>query len=461
MKMNELKNLYGKPSENFHNSVLNSLYMLDDKKRGKNKYRGRVIKIAAVCAAAIVIGSFTAAAANTHFFGLFSEKVGNYGLKLGVESTPDEAAEAPRYIRVKPNWLPKGVIETPHTEGIKYSLDGEALEKNITFFAEKSRGFNITWDYIVSSRETAIAGKKAVIATCRFDENSSEESYMALVYYDGLGIVTGCWGSHGITEKEIIKVMENLSVEKGDKKNHFGGYDGNASEEAVNSYKFFDGSYEYVTEKNEKAFGYSEYDYDAEGNKLADGAHWDITVNKAEKIENVSDLEYNYFEQNGFEGNVYDDYFTADGSLKTPYDRREVTKGDGISSLNKTGYSKTERSFYVFDVTIKNNKPESIQFPSEFDSFKLQPVLLNKNVSGFSDYEGFGTAEMIYFDHTSYNNVVKIQCGESKTVKVGFVIDNEVADNAYLRFETETAEQYAEGETLHNSVVAHVVKLIG
>ena len=69
MKTEEFKNAYPNPPEEFHNAVLSSLYKLDNKSPVRYRNR-RTVRFAVVCAVVIALGSFTAVASATGFFGL-------------------------------------------------------------------------------------------------------------------------------------------------------------------------------------------------------------------------------------------------------------------------------------------------------------------------------------------------------------------------------------------------------
>ena len=113
MRTEDLQNAYPNPPEDFHNAVLSSLYKLDA--QSPVRYKRRVMRVAVVCAIVAALGSFTAVAAATNFFGLFSEPVGKFGLHVGVtEEATESASDSLKAVKMKFGYMTEGFEELPH-----------------------------------------------------------------------------------------------------------------------------------------------------------------------------------------------------------------------------------------------------------------------------------------------------------------------------------------------------------
>ena len=90
MKKEQLKQVYGVPSESFHNRVVQTLDSLEATPVARSNSSKRR-KIIAICAVAAVLGTFTVTAAATNLFGLLATRTGTYGLNIKVVN--DESSE--------------------------------------------------------------------------------------------------------------------------------------------------------------------------------------------------------------------------------------------------------------------------------------------------------------------------------------------------------------------------------
>lgn len=433
MKEKDLQNIYGKPTQDFHNSVLYALCKIDDKSNVHYRKRSRAMKIALVCAIVAVLGTTTAVAASTKFFGLFSEQVGDYGLDINVIK-PTEEVDSPEYVKLILGYLPEGVIETPNTYGTKFSVNGEASEKCFSFSIIRVNGdYDFTINYITNSYETEINGRRVLISEREFEENSDDTQYVFQIYFEDRQMVVSGMAMSGVTKDEVMKVIENISLVEGTKDDCFHDVSDAVDNEETTQMQgeFPDVINEFTLSELNSTFDFSHFT--VKGEVTPD---YSITVTSIEERNNSDGLIYDYFLYNGYEFPDYEEYFNSDGSLISTYEREDTTYGDGINSLDKTVNTTVGRHFYVvtIDVTANGTPDEDI---TPFSIDHARPNLLKKDSSGKLDYyDGFGNAEIVYADCVDHNNIAEIANGETRKFTYGIVVDDDVIDKAYVCFTT-------------------------
>ena len=184
MRTEDLKNAYPNPPEDFHNAVLSSLYKLDAQSPVRYKKR-RVMRVAVVCAIVAALGSFTAVAAATNFFGLFSEPVGKFGLHVGVtEEATASASDSLKAVKMKFGYMTEGFEELPHmpTDVSKFRNAGDENSPHYVFSLEPAKDFDNIVKYVIDKEEKVVNGHKLIFTTRQLTEEG-ESDYSAVMYF--------------------------------------------------------------------------------------------------------------------------------------------------------------------------------------------------------------------------------------------------------------------------------------
>ncbi|MEE1047202.1 MAG: hypothetical protein U0M60_07235, partial [Clostridia bacterium] len=159
---------------------------------------------------------------------------------------------------------------------------------------------------------------------------------------------------------------------------------------------------------------------------------------------------------------IYSDYFDGNGKLITPYIRHNSTDADGVNSQRKTWDTQDNRHFFAVTVEITQNT----DFPNaDFDVMgDFTPVILIKDKDGSYRHNGeedaygvmqevlYGNAATVCSTPGDESNILHMSKGETRTLTYGVVIDDDVMDNAYLRFNSQdeqTIDDDAENITLN------------
>ena len=146
----------------------------------------------------------------------------------------------------------------------------------------------------------------------------------------------------------------------------------------------------------------------------------------------------------------------------TPYTRHNSTDADGVNSQRKTWDTQDDRHFFTVTVEITQNT----DFPNaDFDVMgDFTPVILIKDKDGSYRHNGeedaygvmqevlYGNAATVCSTPGDESNILHMSKGETRTLTYGVVIDDDVMDNAYLRFNSQdeqTIDDDAENITLN------------
>lgn len=423
MKHEEFKTACGEAPQEFHNCVVTTLNSLPEAPQRERKPR-RAVKIALVCAVIAALGTATAiAAAGTGMFGLWKEDIGKYGMKVSVKGTPDEPA-ATKHPKLKLGYVPEGcepIKGEPYKYDYKDALSGE--EWAFGFMLTEAADYEYTEEYVVKSFETVFNGHKVIVAKRQF-ETAGDVTYNATEYFEDWGYVVVCFCPK---EDELLKIMEHLDLEEDvdyveetlpedfryDEKRADYGWEGK------NKYRF--------AAVNEP-FGWQE--------RVIDGKHNDdftIRVTSVEEREGIDGLDRACFT---YSDDELSSYFDRSGRLISPYTRTDVDFGDGVNTLDKKWETTDGRHFFIVTVDVTAHIPTD-----EYGNFDLNSIWAMNIDTESGDENGFarayGNSVLIYAERGDDCNLVRIPEGETRTLTLGVVVDDDVLDYACLTFDTQ------------------------
>ena len=453
MKTEDLQNAYPNPPEDFHNAVLSSLYKLDAKSPVRYKKR-RVMRVAVVCAIVAAFGSFTAVAAATNFFGLFSEPVGKFGLHVGVtEEATASASEPLKAVKMKFGYMTEGFEALPNMSSDVSKFQNINAENGecFSFSVVPAKDFDYTETYIIDSEETIVNGHKLIITTRQMTEGG-EIDYGATMYFEDWGYVVGGGAYGGADKDELLKIMQNLSLEEDtDYVSKTTSADMVASDLNIRRREYdWTINTEFTMHKLGEAF------------KWGHEAHSDAFTVKVTSIKEqtgTNGISKEYWNWTTDYSLIHSDFFDGNGKLLTPYTRHDINESDGVNTQRKEWDTEDDRHFYVVTVEITQNSDE------EYDIFgDFSPAVLIRDKDGSYHHNGeedkngvtqriiYGNIDTVLSTPGDEANVLHMSKGETRTLIYGIVVDDDVLDNAYLRFnssDNEIVDDKAETITLN------------
>ncbi len=453
MKTEDLQNAYPNPPEDFHNAVLSSLYKLDAQSPVRYKKR-RVMRVAVVCAIVAALGSFTVVAAATNFFGLFSEPVGKFGLHVGVtEEATASTSDSLKAVKMKFGYMTEGFEALPNMSSHVSKFQNINAENGecFSFSVVPAKDFDYTETYIIDSEETVVNGHKLIITTRQMTEGG-EIDYGATMYFEDWGYVVGGGAYGGADKDELLKIMQNLSLEEDtDYVSKTTSADMVASDLNIRRREYdWTINTEFTMHKLGEAF------------KWGHEAHSDAFTVKVTSIKEqtgTNGISKEYWNWTTDYSLIHSDFFDGNGKLLTPYTRHDINESDGVNTQRKEWDTEDDRHFYVVTVEITQNSDE------EYDIFgDFSPAVLIRDKDGSYHHNGeedkngvtqriiYGNIDTVLSTPGDEANVLHMSKGETRTLIYGIVVDDDVLDNAYLRFnssDNEIVDDKAETITLN------------
>lgn len=433
MKPNDLKNIYSSSTQDFHNAMLCSLVRLNEKAQRRYK-RHRVLKLVIIC---IIIACLctTSVLAASNFYGVFTDKVSNYGMNVNIVTEEDK--KLPEYVKLTLDYLPEDVIVTPNTLGEKYSLKGQAVFKNCSFSVVLlDDEFNITNSYIVDSNEKIINGNRVIINTRKFEDKSDITQTIFYEYFDDLGAVLVGWCDNMVTDEEVELIIAGAEVSEGTEDDYFERVDlaSELSEQITNYQEEEEYLYGIVDpyESNYEAGIYGKsFEYEDEGD-------FSVNVKSFELHDNVSDLDKNNFNFIEYRYNepddTYETYFDENGDIIPDYTRIQTDYGDGINSIDKSNEVEAKRHFVLAELEITGLRPlDDYNIGFDIMDLLLMNLKYDDNDKLTQESKEYAMGTMVYNNGVDEGmNLLCIGEGETRDVIVGFFVDEDHLDNLYF-----------------------------
>ena len=417
MKKQDLKSIYGKSSQDFHNCVMKTLDSLDEKGRKTYKSKKNVRRITLIaCAIALTMAMATVTVA-TGVFGLLGRPVGNYGANVTVENEETTTSPKPKYVKVILDNVPTGYqLVHEQIDFYCYYFQGN-YDSGVWSFSidvEDADEYEETKKYVVETTEEEYNGHKVIIYKIQPDENSVDYRYSAVVYFEDFGRVVTV--NTMITEGSSPSYEDITNIVKGLRLEDYPDYVEPKYEED-----------EYIDCDAEDTIVPTDFGEDLYLTSVTkeDGANFLVKVKSVEERTDAKGLEYNDFFHE-VNANLYDQYFDADKNLITPYTRTDVYQGDGINTRDKSKKVKDDKHFYLVNVDITClNK----------DINDLTGEMLSTGVIKYIDGDitlsaTGGEVREIYIK--GLDQKTSLKKGKVKTVTYGIIVDDDALDDTYL-----------------------------
>lgn len=214
-----LKNEYPRTPETFHSVVLDVVENVGVETRRKKS----PVKIAVLVAAVVMLLSVTGFAANT-VYDYFVKKE-NYKVTLDLNEETTDNVKSPEYVKLNFGYMPEFI--DPYDAPYKFSVKtqtGENAPSGLTFQLFKSDlAKKLEIFYVGSVTECMFGKNKGAILKIDTGIESDGDSHDKefLIYFEEYGYILRCYVSERISEDEMIKIAENISLVESDKENAF------------------------------------------------------------------------------------------------------------------------------------------------------------------------------------------------------------------------------------------------
>lgn len=420
MNRQELYNAYTITQE-CHETIIRTLSKLDENTPVLYNKRVKRVRLAIVFMLILMILSTTVAAAYTEFFGLLGRRVGLYGFDVII----DDSKETVVYDNVKLSlgYIPDG-YEPAVEDGVisehKYTYGGESISDRfgVIFFIDKTEDFVLEEKYVVEYDETEFDGHKTIFLARQFEKNGEIDGYLSIKYFEDMGYVVTCYCED---YDELLKITEHLSLVEDTTPiaTTFSKPEAPTAKGEDYSFKSVE---KYKVLSIGDSFGYSDNVLNGEN-----PTEYTITVKSIEERSSFDGLKVNCV-LNEWQ---YSTYFYENGDLITPYTRSDRKSGDGVNSLDECWETVDDRHFYILTFDVKSNVADGQGFNVR-DIWVSNAVIDGENLTSNSN---FGNVDLIYIEPSNLYGYLDIPKGETQTVTIGVVCDDDVLNDSYLQFE--------------------------
>ena len=441
---NEIRSIYGEAPQSFHNMMVETLDSLDE--AAPRRYH-KARRLAAFAAAAALL-SVGALGANAVIKSFAPVKEGNYGLNITVGDSSDSEpglmtlgapSSTPEYVKPNVGYLPEGMYF--NEQDGKYFSDDET--KRMTIVYRRITEQQTLQDFNVASyEEMTINGHAAMITHSAVPASENDYTRHFYIYFEDTATLVQGYVTYGIPDVELDKIMEGITVEECDTDMY--------------GMSFTQAKKEYAEEKRDEQmtalinkaadltrnerlipvdvgttikFGKGSEQYDGDG--------LEYSVDNIEVLDNISGLDYNKFQDMFID---LEKDVDENGNL-LPYERNIYTYGDGVDApfTTVTGTQTAERRLVYITMTVTNNAENERTF--YYQGFNMAN-LSNNNGELTADDDSIKPSytEITYIDENNVDsdgfksgwNFLTLSSGETRTVHIGFICDEDNLDDLYL-----------------------------
>lgn len=423
----DLKNEYPEIPVSFHKNVVSSFEKLDEQQTLK-KHNRSPFKMMAFAAAIIVLMSVTGFAANTVYEKFINKENYKVTLNLNEDLTDTEkstdAAKNPEYVKLNFGYMPDYLIpyDAPYKFSTEIKEDGSVCS-GLTFQLFKSElAKDLVITYVESSAKYMFGENKGAVMHINTGIETDGDAYDKefIIYFEEFGYVLRCSVSERISEDEMIKIANGLSLEETDIEHAYiiDTYIPTVDNGGIIAPGIFSYATDAVVRELGESFDIKAYNRDVDGNDYT------ICVKNIDIRDNVKGLDSVSF---NLAGDI-SDYVDENGNLKS-YERITYYHGDGVNSISSIKESKTVgRKIVLVDIEVRNNENSA-------NEFYIDAGICS--ISGTPDANRFNNFEASYISGQDSESGgyyhIPFEAGEKKTVTYGFVIDAD-ADFTDLMF---------------------------
>ncbi len=418
-----LKNEYPEMPESFHSVVFETVQSVEEK--GMSVRKKSPLKVVALAAAITALLTLTGFAANTVYEKFINKE--NYKVTLDLNEESTDNLKSPEYVKLNFGYLPEylDTADAPYKLGIK-TQTGDIAPSGLTFrLFRNETAKDLEIFYVGSATECMFGDNQGAVMKIDTGIESDGDNYDKefLINFADMGYVLHCYVSERISEDEMMKIANGLSLTETDKEHAFiidtyipttdnGGII-EPSSDIVYSY-----AEDAVVRELGETFNITAHNGDIDGNDYT------LCVKNIEIRDNVKGLDYRSFNL----AKDISDYVDENGNFKT-YDRKIYNYGDGVNSISSIKKTETVgRKIILIDIEVTNNEKSA-------NEFYIDAGICS--ISGTHEANRFNNFEASYisgqYGGTGGYYHIPFEAGEKKTVTYGFVIDDD-ADFTDLMF---------------------------
>ncbi|MDE7389991.1 MAG: hypothetical protein K2M82_03515 [Lachnospiraceae bacterium] len=436
MKKQNLDNVYGNVPHSFHCAVVKSLNKLEEVEPMKSK--SKIYRAAIACAIIATIGAVGIVTAKA-VYPMIVNRNGDYGLDVTLQQT---ASNAPEYVKLNLGYLPDNVISE---DGLKYSVNNNHKEKCLTFLVVRTNDTDSFFDTNIENyEELTVNDHHAVLANVANNNDFDRRFY---IYFEEYSAFIKAYVGSDVTDEEVSKIMNGISVTEGTADDHSGGALSEVKNQDKNSlWDMLSNITDKATPTVNITFSKIELGQTLH-NSIVNDETCTATIDKIEVLDNVNNLDEKKFQFYMDDALAEDisDYADENGNL-VAYERNSYKYGDGVNTpISEITLTETVNRRMVYVTITVSNNTDSV---STYWYQDLDMHCLNDNNGNISPVEYSEDCipdipwrgEISYIDKNDVDtagykagyNSITLQPNTSETVHIGFWADEDMLDDYYV-----------------------------
>jgi hypothetical protein len=412
------------------------LFMQEIKMKGEKPQAKRKKSRMLIIAACLLIGIPTTAVGAVKVYDMIVQKQ-NFQVDITVANKIFNKNDS--WYKMNIGYLPEN-MEANDSFSMKYSFKDNYANGGFSFILWRL-GKNSDFQTLYSNNyeEKEINGRKAVIVNKDTGNDNLAFNRQVFLLFKNEGIMLESYIGADVSDEQMMKVIENISLEPTSEKNasYTLDYDGghlNKDDKTTESRVI-------PLEKDSKQLFKVGQTVPVSMEQGVTGTEGKLeyVIEKVEVFESIKDLKQENFNELGLE--VLSENKAIDEAKKLlPYKRDVYKVGDGKDSIDELIESKLVNLKFVYlTTTVKNTGKQATEEIYMHPS--LQVLQSEKNTWNYTGKTGINeesimTGEVDYLEpHGSgkgFYNIGIIQPGQTKKVNLGYFVDEDKLDSIFL-----------------------------
>jgi|GEM_PF-1024578 len=411
-----------------------NLFMEEIKMKSKQPQQKRKKNHILIAAACLMIGIPTTAFGAVKVYDMIVQKE-NYEVNVSVSN--NDSKKNNNWYKLKVNYLPENMVEIENAP-MKYSFKDNYAKGGFSFYLWRvDRNSNFQTLYSKSYEEIDINGKKAVIVNKDTGNKSLAFDREVYLLFEEEGIMVDCTIGIDVSEEQMMKVMENISLEPTSKEmaSFTADLDDALYSEENEPTKF---TVIPLSKDSKQLFSVGEK-VPVTLDQISKLDNLEFIIEKVEVFDSIKDFKQDNFNEMGLEVLANNKAIDQNKEL-LPY-RRDVYKvGNGKDSIDELVESQLISPKFVYLTTtvknIGNQAIEKICMNPGIQVLKYKNNAWNYAKEDGIDEKSIMTGEVDYLaphgNGKSFYFIDSILPGQTIKVNLGYFVDEDKLDSIFL-----------------------------
>ncbi|MDM5248394.1 anti-sigma factor [Lysinibacillus sp. G4S2] len=410
------------------------LFMEEIKMKGGQPQAKRKKNRILIVAACLMIGIPTTAFGAVKVYDMIVQKQ-NYEVNVSVSNNASKKND--NWYKLKMNYLPENMVEIENAP-MKYSFKDNYAKGGFSFFLSRvGENSNFQTLYSKSYEEKEINGRKAVIVNKDTGDKSIMFDRQVYLLFEEEGIMLESTVGVDVSEEQMMKVMENISLEPTSKElaSYIADYDDALFSEENEPTE----SIVIPLKKDSKQLFSVGEKIPVTIDQISRLDSLEFVIEKVEVFDSIKDFKQDNFNESAL-GILSENQALDQKKKLLPY-RRDVYKvGNGKESIDELVDSQLVNPKFVYlTTTVKNIGKQAIEelYMNPF----MQVLKYENNAWNYAVEDGIDEKSIMWgeVDYLAphgkgkdFYNIGSILPGQTMKVHLGYFVDEDKLDSIFL-----------------------------